>query len=88
MESNPHRLRASTAQITIDAQMYRWMRRDAWLLRATACCRVQSVPQRAHVLAHPCHHAPICVFLQSMSKQMKSNPHRLRVSTVQITIDA
>jgi len=51
-------------------------------------CSVQSLPQRAHIIAHSCHHAPICVLLQSMSKQMESNPRRFRASTVQITIDA
>jgi len=64
------------------------MRRGSWLPHATACCCVQSLPQRAHILAHPCHHAPICVLLQFMSKQMESNPRRLHASTVQITIDA
>jgi len=49
-------------------------------------CRMQSLPQRAHILAHPCHHAPICVLLQSMSKQMESNTRRLRASNVQITM--
>jgi len=45
------------------------MRGGAWLPRATACYLVQLLPQCAHILAHPLHHAPICVLLA-----MESSP--------------